>query len=79
MLDGRRFRLIWSGSILGITQHSITRHGKGVLGIYLECHRCSHRFTLGEVHYNRKTAQKRKKSRHYCLGCAVLVGMIEEA
>ena len=76
--DGRRYLLIWSGSIIGISQHSITRQGKGMPGICLECHKCNHSFILGEVQYTRKTAHKRKRSRHYCLGCAVLVGMIEE-
>ena len=75
--DGQRFRFIWSGLIAKTNDTTIARSRNGTLASDFLCHRCAKNFRRDEPYYNRKGHTANKKSRFYCLDCAILIGFIE--
>lgn len=82
------FKFIWSGSICEVTNALIRRNehqksgiasisGREWLTCELACKQCNYQFVLYDKYYNRRGPIANKKSRYYCLDCAIALGFIE--
>lgn len=86
--DGRNLRFLWSGTISEVSNSLLLRYahrkngnlsqsGSEFLTCDLLCRQCNHEFMLYEYYYNRKAPNANRKSRFYCLDCALHLKFIE--